>query len=106
MILNFLLMRDCYYDLVNKMRYYAANYAAYVAFFATNLAVGYIFNNYVYAWLFSITKFARFSHYGWSSLISSTVFFLVMVVPIHLVPIGMGHLFEDDGIGNLDSENP
>jgi len=98
MILNFLLLRDCYYELVNKLRYYVANYIAYIAFFVVNLAVGFFFDNYVYAWLFSITKFARFSHYGWSSLVSACVFFVVMIVPIHLAPIGMGHLFEDDGI--------
>lgn len=98
MAINIHLMRDCYYDLRNKLRYFAANYLAYIAFYVTNLVVGAIFNNTVYAWLFSITKFARFSHLRWSSFASASLFLLLMLISVHLATVGMGGLFEDDGI--------
>ena len=98
MAANIHLMRDCYYDLRNKLRYYAANYLAYIAFYIINLLVGALFDSNVYAWLFSIPKFARFSHLRWSSIQSATLFLVLMLVSVHIAPIGMGGLFEDDGI--------
>ena len=98
MAANICLMRDCYYDLRDKFRYFVANYLASVAFYVTNIAIGFIFNSTVYAWLFSITKFARFSHLRWSSLISVTLFLGLMFISIHVATIGMNGIFEDDGL--------
>lgn len=95
-LINIEFMRDCYYDLRDKVRYYVANYLAYIAFYIVNLAAGAIFNSTIYAWMFAITKFARFSHMRWSSLASASLFLVLMLISVHIAPIGMSGLFSDD----------
>lgn len=96
MTINIQLMRKLYYKLACKFEYYVTTYIAQILFFVVNVGVGVIFDNKVYAWLFSIVKFARFSHYGWSSLVSAILFNGLMLVTIHMAPIGMGWLVVDE----------
>ncbi len=96
MIINLHFMRRLYYKLANKFEYYMSTYIAHLLFFVINLSVGVIFDNTVYAWLFSITKFARFSHLMMSSLTSAVIFNIVMLLSIHIAPIGMGWLVVDE----------
>ena len=97
MFINIQFMRKYYYDLASKMTYYPSNYIAHLLFLAVNLAVGAIFDNNVYAWLFSITKFARFSHLEWGSLTSAILFNCLMILSIHIAPVGMGWIvLEED----------
>lgn len=96
MIINIALLRGCYYDVANRRIYYISSYLACAAFIIVNLGVGFLFNNYVYAWLFGITKFARFSHFQWDSLVSAILFNILMIASIHIAPLGMGWLVLDD----------
>lgn len=93
--INIALMRQCYYDLTNRMIYYTSNYIAYFLFMVVNLVVGAVFDEYVYAWMFSLAKVARFSHHQVSSLVSAFIFNGVMFISINFAPIGMGWLIMD-----------
>lgn len=96
MVINVHFMKKLYYKLACKFEYYVTTYTAQILFFVINVGVGVIFDNKVYAWLFSIVKFARFSHYGWSSLVSAILFSCLMITTIHMAPIGMGWLVVDE----------
>ena len=95
-ILNVFMLRRCYFDLKDKSLYYLVNYASYAAFIFFGICIYYIGNKEVYAWLFSITKFARYSGYGISTFTSAMIFHTIMLITIYLSPIGMGWVFEKD----------
>lgn len=96
LVINIQIMRNYYYDLVDRLIYYTSNYIAYILFFMVNLGVGAIFNDQVYTWLFSIVKFAMFPQYEWSSSVSALLFDALMIASIHIAPIGMGWLVMDE----------
>lgn len=95
-IINIQLLRNLYYKLANKFEYYTSAYIAQILFFAVNVSASVIFDNGVYAWFFSVTKFARFSHLMMESLTSAIIFNIVMLFTIHLAPLGMGWLVVDE----------
>ncbi len=96
MIINIHLMRKLYYKLACRFEYYMSTYIAQLLFFVVNMGVGVIFDNKVYAWIFSIAKFAVFSPFGCSSLVSALLFHGLMIASIHIAPIGMGWLVADE----------
>lgn len=95
-IINMQLLRNLYYKLANKFEYYTSTYIAQILFFAVNAAAGAFFDNRLYAWVFSLTKFARFSHLMMDGLTSAIIFNIVMLLTIHLAPLGMGWLVVDE----------
>ena len=95
-IINVCILRRCYFDLKNKSLYYLVNYAAYAAFMLIGICIYYIGNSEVYAWLFSITKFARYSGYGINTFASAMIFHTIMLITIPVSPIGMNWVFETD----------
>ena len=95
-IINMQLLRNLYYKLANKFEYYTSTYIAQILFFAVNAAAGAFFDNRLYAWVFSVTKFARFSHLMMDGFTSAIIFNIVMLLTIHLAPLGMGWLVVDE----------
>lgn len=95
-IINMQLLRNLYYKLANKFEYYTSTYIAQILFFAVNTAASVFFDNRLYAWFFSVTKFAQFSHLMMDGLASAIIFNIVMLLTIHLAPIGMGWLVVDE----------
>jgi hypothetical protein len=95
-IINMQLLRDLYYKLASKFKYYASSYIAQILFFAINVSASVFFDDGAYAWVFSLTKFARFSHLMMDGLTSAIIFNIVMLLTIHLAPLGMGWLVVDE----------
>lgn len=104
MMINIALLRGCYYDVANRRIYYVSNYLACIAFFIANIGAEVLFDNHVYAWLFSITKFARFSHFQWDGSVSAIIFNILMVASIHIAPLGMGWLLLDEDYTLSDND--
>ncbi len=94
--MNIQLLRNLYYRLASKFKYYTSAYIAQILFFAVNVSAGAIFDNKIYAWVFSVTEFARFSHLMMEGLTSAIIFNIVMLLTIHLAPLGMGWLVVDE----------
>lgn len=83
-------MRKDYYRLTHKRKYRFVNYISHGAFAAVNLFMSrYFSNSYVYAFTFSITKFARYTHLEISPVISALVFNAILMVAIRFAPTGM-----------------
>lgn len=88
-IINVLLLRECFLYLESRNAYYKSNLIAYIAFVAVSMFT-YIFGgNAVYTWLFSITKFIAYSAQNFTSFASLVVFHFIMLLTIFAAPWDM-----------------
>lgn len=98
-IINFNMLRRCYYDLRNKQLYYQTNITAYILFVILGYFIYFICPNETYTWLFSTTKIIRFANMEFATHYSALVYYLICSVVVFLAPMGMGWIFffdEDD----------
>lgn len=92
-ILNVLMLRRCYYDIMGIRDYYTGNVVAYLVFAIINIVVCILFNDVIYTWLFAITKFARFFGENVSKIESALIFHLIMLMVIFVAPVGMKEIY-------------
>lgn len=89
-IVDVALMRKDYYILTHKRKYRMVSYISHCAFaFVNLLSCRFFSHTYVYAFVFSITKFARYTHFDISPMLSAVVFNAVLIIAIRYAPIGM-----------------
>ena len=95
---NVIMLRRCYFDLQSKYRYYTANIIAYILFVAVSFAVYFLCSNECYAWIFAITKFARYTNAELSTQHSALLFHGIGLLTVIFAPLGMSWVFmnEDD----------
>ena len=87
--INISMLRNCYFDLQGDRIYFLANISAYLIFAILSFAICFLCSNVVYAWLFSITKFARFTKAGLETHYSALIFHFIGFMTIFFSPIGM-----------------
>ena len=95
-VINFIMLRHCYFDLRNNFLYFTTNIAAYALFALLNALVYLLFSSQVYTWLFAVTKFFKYTSLALSAPLSAAVFHLIGFAVVFLAPIGMGWIFADD----------
>ncbi len=93
-VINFRMLRQCYFDLKGGLAYYIANTAAYLLYVLLGIAVYIVFSNRVYTLFFALTKFLRYTALDISLLCSAAVFHVIGLALIFSAPIGMGWIFE------------
>lgn len=93
LLINARMLRRCYFEMRDITLYYVVNYCAYVIFGAFNLCTYKLFSSAVYAWLFAVTKFARYIGFNISSPLSATIFHIIMVILIFSIPFSTGRIF-------------
>lgn len=102
LLINIKLLIYCYNYLKNKSDFIYVNYVAYGAFAGVNLITYILGDMELYTWLFAITKFARYSPFGISNIVSALIFHIVMVVMLFLVFVGMSIYKKKE---NVESNN-
>jgi len=96
--LDIFLMRKDYYRLTHKRKYRMVNYISHGAFALVNIvACRFFTHSYAYAFVFSITKFARYTHYNLNPMLSAAIFNAVLIIAISYAPIGMKWLHMHHG---------
>lgn len=95
-IMNFRMLRRCYFDLKNRFLYYTANIAAYFLFALLSAFVYLVFSSKIYTWLFAVTKFLKYTKIALSVPYSAAIFHLIGFSVIFIAPIGMGWIFSYD----------
>jgi len=91
-IIHFFMLRECFFDLRNRKEFYTANYVAYFLFMLTGVLILFVFGKDLHTWLFSITKFLKYSNYQFSTIISTAFFHLLTIFVIAVSPVGMWRL--------------
>lgn len=95
---DIIIMRRDYYRLTHKRKYRMVNYISHGMFAVINIAASYLIpNTYFYAFVFSITKFARYSHFGITPLLSAIIFNVIVMISVHFAPLGMKWLHMHHG---------
>ncbi len=98
LFLDIVLMRKDYYRLTHKRKYRMVNYISHSAYALVNLVMCHFFSHsYAYAFVFSITKFARYTHIEFSPAVSALFFHAILIVAIRYAPIGMKWLHMHHG---------
>ncbi len=92
-LLNVLMLRRCYYDIMGIRDYYIGNVLAYLIFAVINIVVCILLNDVIYTWLFAITKFARFFGENISKIESALIFHLIMLMVVFVAPVGMKEIY-------------
>ncbi len=96
--IDIVLMRRDYYRLTHKRKYRMVNYISHGAYALVNLLMCHFFSNsYVYAFVFSITKFARYTYIELTPAISALIFNAILIIAIHFAPVGMKWLHMHHG---------
>ncbi len=91
--IHVMMMRRCFYDLSNRYDYYLFNFSAYFLFIILSLALFFFGGNYVFTWMFELTKFIHFINLDFDTFYSLIIFHFVMLTAITAAPIGMGWVF-------------
>ncbi len=102
---NIKMMRKIYFLVRKKAIYYVINFGAYFVFVLINMLAYAICSNYIFAWLFAITKFIRYTNLGLTRPESICVFHMIMAIAILCAPIGMGWLYEMDERNAVDRKS-
>lgn len=95
-IFNIKMMRRVNFLVRSKSLYYLINFGAYFIFGLIHMCAYKLCSSYVFAWLFAITKFVRYTNLSLNIPMAVTVFHLVMVITILCAPIGMDWMYEMD----------
>lgn len=95
MIVNFIMMRNCYCDLRDNRLFWILNFSAYLIFLILSFSV-FLCSSKTYTWLFAITKFLRYTDTNITVVQSAAVFHLVGIAAVFLAPIGLGWVLECD----------
>lgn len=90
---NFNMLRDCYFDLVNNTLYYITNITAYLIFAAGGYAVYFLGSQKVYTWLFAVTKLLKYTNLDMAVPYSAAVFHCIGIAAVFAAPIGMQWIF-------------
>ena len=99
---NVKMMRRVYFMVRAKRMYYLINLSAYFVFGIINLCSYKIFSSYVFAWLFSLTKVARYTNLNLSIPYAVAVFHILMTIAMLLAPLGMEWIYEHDERNAVD----
>ena len=96
--LDVMLMRKDYYRLTHRRKYRMVSYISHSVFALVNILTCRFFaHSYMYAFIFSITKFARYTHYNLNPVLSAVIFNAVLIIAIRYAPIGMKWLHMHHG---------
>ena len=93
MLINFMQMRRCYYELRNNTSYYIANICAYFTFALLNLCAYKLCSGEAYTWMFAITKIFRYTRFYLATWLSAVIFHCVMLGWIFISTVGMGWIY-------------
>ena len=91
---NVKMMRRVYFLVRAKRIYFLINLSAHFVFGLINLCTYKIFSSYVFAWLFALTKVARYTNLNLSTPCAVTVFHALMTIAMLLAPMGMEWMYE------------
>ncbi len=96
--INVFFLRNCYFELKERKRYYIVNIVAYVFYALLMFIINGIGWNQVYAWLFATTKVLRFTSVYLDTMYSALFFHGICLAMIFLAPFGVDwdFLFEDE----------
>ncbi len=103
--INIRMLRDCHYEIRDNRVYLAVNLSANVVFALLNLIAYKLLPQYIYTFIFAITKFAKFTPFPINSGYSAVIFHIVMAILILLAPIGMKRIYEEEEAEFLENEN-
>ncbi len=95
-IVTVAMSRRCFFDLIDRKKYYITNILAYVMFMIVNVALYFLLDSVPYTWLFAITKSFRYISPFIGTKLSILIFHTVMLGFIAAAPIGMDWLFDMD----------
>lgn len=101
LVINIVQMRDCYFELGNAPQYYLANLFAYGLFSVTTVVV-YKVSNFIFTWIFGITKFMRYLPIDVPAKYSLLLFLAILGIAVLLAPIGMQKIVEEDEAAMLE----
>lgn len=88
-IINVRMMRDTYCELKSYRLYLAVNLSAYAVFALVNLISYKLFSQFLYTWIFGITKTIRYSSFNLSTLKAIGIFHLIMIIVTLFAAAGM-----------------
>lgn len=94
LIVNIVLMRDCYFALGDCLMYYISNLIAYGAFSVT-VCVVYKLSNTAFTWMFGISKTLLFTPLDIMAKYSLLLFLALLGIATMLAPIGMQKYVDD-----------
>lgn len=92
-LINVLMLRQFYLDFRNNITYFLVNIVSYLTFVEISLAVYNYCSSELYAWIFSITKFAKYWYFAIDNLLSLFIFHIIGFLATLLAPIGMSWVF-------------
>ena len=101
---NVKMMRRVYFIVRKKSIYFLINISAYFIFGLINLCSYKIFSSYVFAWIFSLTKVARYTNLNLSTPYAVAVFHFLMTMAILMAPLGMEWMYEYDERNAVDEK--
>lgn len=96
LILNFLRLREYYYDFANNRLYFFVTIVAHLIFGGVNFLACFFHSSALFNWFFAITKFAMRSNISAGIFDSGLVFHAVGLLLIVLSPIGMFWITKED----------
>lgn len=84
---NYRMQRQSGIDIVGKRLYFLVNGISYMVFILTSFAALW-FNNFVFTFLFAITKFLRYSNFNLSVIASFGIFHIIGLFNMIIAQIG------------------
>lgn len=96
LILNFLRLREYYYDFANNYLYFLVTISAHLIFAAVTIVACRFHAHVLFNWLFAVTKFVMRSNVGVGIFHSVLIFHAVGLLLIFLSPIGMFWITKKD----------
>ena len=96
LVLNFLRLREYYYDFANNHLYFFVTIAAHLIFAVVTFIACRFGTHVLFNWLFAVTKFAMRSNMSVGLFPSVLIFHVVGLLLIFLSPVGMFWITKDD----------
>ena len=101
-VFNVKMMRRTFFLVRKKSFYCVVNFGAYFVFGFVNILVYKFCSGYIFAWLFAITKFLRYTNLSLNIPASVCVFHLILVIAALCAPIGMEWMYEHDEMNAVE----
>lgn len=94
---NVIRMRQCFFEMRDRVLFYIINYAAYAVFIAINIGLLARLTPERYTWFFAAEKrWSTACSFSISNYASAVMSHFIMLVAIMLAPLGMSWVFETD----------
>lgn len=97
-VINVILLRRCFVDLLDIRLYYLSNFSAYFLFILTSVILYFVLPSAAFAWVFGVTKFLRYSDLGISTFGSLLIFHALGLLITAVASAGLGHVLTDEPV--------